>query len=52
MRYPDKSEELYDMRIDPGQFTNLAKDPGQDPIRKQLAAQLDARLTKAKPNHN
>jgi len=27
MRYRDGSQELYDMRVDPQQFTNLANDP-------------------------
>ena len=40
MRYKDDSEELYDMKTDPGQFTNLAKDPAHaqqlEGFRKQM----------------
>lgn len=46
MRYNDGSEELYDMRHDPEQFTNLADDPDHDAIRQRLAEQLTRRLDK------
>lgn len=39
MRYQDGSEELYDMRADPGQFTNLAG-------RADLAAEVEAFRTR------
>ncbi len=47
MRYPDGSEELYDMVNDPNQFTNLAMDPGHQEQKEQLARQLDERLQSA-----
>jgi len=47
MRYNDKSEELYDMRTDPGQITNLVNDAAYASTLKRLAAELDARLDSA-----
>lgn len=47
MRYNDRSEELYDMRADPEQFTNLATDPALTPVKDRLAAALDERLRTA-----
>lgn len=47
MRYSDGSEELYDMRTDPDQFTNLAGDDRYTAVRDRLARQLDARLMAA-----
>jgi iduronate 2-sulfatase len=44
IRYKNGEEELYDMRVDPGQITNLAKNPGKRAIRERLSAQLSARL--------
>ena len=44
MRYTDGSEELYDMRNDPGQFTNLADKSEHAAIRERLSRQLDNRL--------
>jgi len=44
MRYRGGAEELYDMRADPGQFDNLAKDARFDETKKRLAAELDERL--------
>ncbi len=54
IRYHDSSEELYDMRRDREQFTNLALDAGQsarlEKARIQLAARLKAAdLTLPKP---
>jgi iduronate 2-sulfatase len=46
MRYRDGSEELYDMRADPGQFTNLANDASYADQRKTLASSLDDKLQK------
>lgn len=47
MRYADKSAELYDMQADPNQFKNLVDDPNYAGTRKQLNAELDARLKAA-----
>jgi hypothetical protein len=38
------------MRKDPGQITNLAKDPDKRAIREQLSAQLTARLADVTSN--
>lgn len=43
IRYADGSEELYDSIKDPYEWTNLAKQPGTDPVRKRLAALLPAK---------
>ncbi len=47
MRYNDGSEELYDMRADDGQFTNLAGDPQHTRTQQQMAEGHDARLKNA-----
>jgi arylsulfatase A-like enzyme len=39
-RYRDGSEELYDHRYDPHEWTNLAADPRFAPIKARLAAHL------------
>ena len=39
-RYADGSEELYDLRTDPHEWTNLAKDPQQAEILRQHAMWL------------
>ena len=44
MRYADGSEELYDMKADPGQFTNLAADPSHAAALKELRRRLDERV--------
>lgn len=44
MRYKDGSEELYDMRRDPDQFTNLAQSPAHAQHKARLAQAMDARL--------
>lgn len=48
IRYKNGEEELYDMKADPGQITNLAKDPEKRTVRDKLSAQLSARLEQAK----
>ena len=40
IRYADGAEELYDHRVDPDEFTNLAKDPEHEAIKQQLAKWL------------
>jgi arylsulfatase A-like enzyme len=42
MRYPDDSEELYDLNADPLEHTNLAEDPAYDSIKADLALWLPA----------
>ena len=53
MRYPDGSQELYDMQSDPGQFTNLANDSRHAQTLKSMADGLSERLKNVglKPNH-
>lgn len=38
IRYSDGSEELYDLRSDPNEWTNLASDSGNDELKKSLSA--------------
>jgi len=40
IRYADGSEELYDMRSDPNEWTNLAKDPKYRNTKQELARWL------------
>jgi arylsulfatase A-like enzyme len=47
--YEDGSEELYDLKNDPNEWTNLAGHPGSEPIKRQLARarpQTEAPLAK------
>ena len=44
MRYIDGSEELYDMRKDPGQYKSLIKNPEYESILKQQRASFEKRL--------
>jgi len=44
MLYNDGQEELYDMRKDPKQFTNLAANPEYSPVLEQMQKQLDDRI--------
>ena len=44
MRYNDGTQELYDMNNDPGQFTNLARDPKHAATLQQQTDQMKARL--------
>lgn len=46
IRYRDQTEELYDMKHDPKQFTNLAGDSNYLKILKRFGSQLDERLRK------
>ncbi len=46
MQYPDGTAELYNMKTDPGQFTNLADDDLHVEIRKLLADQLSSAAQK------
>jgi iduronate 2-sulfatase len=47
IRYHDQSEELYDMKADPKQFVNLAKDPTSESEIGKLRRHLDERLKEA-----
>ena len=47
MRYKDGSEELYDMRSDPGQIINLADDQKYEATQKRMKVGLSARLENA-----
>jgi len=47
MRYEDGSQELYDMRADPGQITNLAESEEHQSTLKQLRTGLETRLKTA-----
>ena len=44
MRYKDGTEELYDMRNDPGETTNLAAEETFRAVRSRLRKRLSARL--------
>jgi len=44
IQYANNASELYNMRNDPGQFTNLADDPKYSATRNQLSQQLTERL--------
>jgi iduronate 2-sulfatase len=44
MKYKDGSVEIYDMKTDPNQFTNLADDPNHAADRKRMSAALSNRL--------
>ncbi|MGH7129837.1 MAG: sulfatase/phosphatase domain-containing protein, partial [Planctomycetaceae bacterium] len=43
VRYPGHEDwtQLYDLRTDPHEMNNLADDPAQAELRKQLAAEFD-----------
>ena len=45
--YGAKGMELYDLRNDPGEFSNLAGDPNYDKPLKKLKAQLEAKRAEA-----
>ncbi|QDU63455.1 Choline-sulfatase [Planctomycetes bacterium Pan216] len=40
VRYFDGSEELYDLRVDPNEWTNVASDPIQQSVKSRLQAAL------------
>ncbi len=44
MRWPDDSEELYDMHADPLQFTNLSQSPAHQELKAGLRQTLKAHL--------
>ncbi|SHI47735.1 protein of unknown function [Rubritalea squalenifaciens DSM 18772] len=43
-RKGQKGIQLYDMQKDPGQFTNLAKDPAHQEVLKQMQAALETKI--------
>ena len=45
--YRDKTEELYDMLVDPAQFTNLVSSGGHDDVKSKLKSEMKARLEAA-----
>ena len=50
IRYKDGSEELYNRKNDPHEWTNLAAEPKNAPVRKRFAKALDKILKKAENN--
>ena len=44
MRYKDGTRELYDMKADPGEFTNLAEKHDFSPRLEQMDKMLQMRL--------
>lgn len=50
IRYADASEELYDHRVDPMEWTNLADDENYNGIKRKLAAWLPATNAPEAPN--
>ena len=48
MKYGDKGEELYDMRKDPGQYTNVVSDPKYATVLEEARAQFKARMAVAR----
>ncbi len=52
IRYADGSEELYDMKADPNEWTNLAADPDHAGTRQELARWLPAHSATPLPGGN
>ncbi len=52
IRYADGSEELYDMKKDPEEFTNLASRPGTKSLKQELASFLPKKPAKPVPGSN
>jgi hypothetical protein len=48
MRYTDGTAELYDMKADPNEFTNLATSRDYASVLKEMEATLSQRLLSAK----
>ena len=48
MNYGGKSEELYDMIKDPGQYTNVVSDSKYAAVLTQTRAQFKARMAAAR----
>ena len=51
-RYEDGSEELYDMRADPHELVNLARDSAFDAVRAELAADFAKELARFSVHQN
>ena len=51
IRYADGSEELYDHRRDPMEWTNVAKRTEFEPVKRELAALLPEVNAKPAPSH-
>jgi hypothetical protein len=42
--HSNRLDELYDLKNDPGELTNLYKDPWHRAVRQQLQQRLDERM--------
>jgi arylsulfatase A-like enzyme len=49
IRYRDGGEELYDLSTDPNEYTNLASNPRQAPVKERLAKFLPASSAPPRP---
>lgn len=52
IRYADGSEELYNQKLDPKNFINLATYPEYDSVKKELATWLPTENAPKNPTHN